>query len=164
MFLCGFVVVVIVVDVAVVVFLGIIVVIVVVFLFVVVVVVVKVAVVVVVVVFASDGVSAVVVVGIFVQVDIISFTPGVIIALEDADDRIVGGKLHHRNDFCHAYVQFLGLCTENMAFVIVLETILISMVSSTLSISKLTSPIIVPMTVWHGLPYGCGHSVGVCLI
>ena len=45
-----------------------------------------------------------------------------------------------------------------MAFVIVLETVLISMVSSTLSISKLTSTIIVPMTVWHGPPYGCGYG------
>ena len=48
-----------------------------------------------------------------------------------------------------------------MAFVIVLETILISMVSSTLSISKLTSTIIVPMIIWHGPRYGCGESMGV---
>ena len=51
-----------------------------------------------------------------------------------------------------------------MAFVIVPETILISMVSSTLSISKLTSTIIIPMIIWHGPRYGCGHSMGVCLI
>ena len=50
-----------------------------------------------------------------------------------------------------------------MAFMIVLETILITMVSSTLSISKLTSTLIVPMTVWHGPCYGCGHSMAVCL-
>ena len=50
-----------------------------------------------------------------------------------------------------------------MAFMIVLETIVITMVSSTLSISKLTSTLIVPMTVWHGPCYGCGHSMAVCL-
>jgi hypothetical protein len=45
---------------------------------------------------------------------------------------------------------------------IVLETIVITMVSSTLSISKLTSTLIVPMTVWHGPCYVCGHSMAVC--
>jgi len=161
-FFCKFVVVVVVVDVAVVVVLGVIVVDVVVFLFVVVVVVVKVAVVVVVV-FVSDGVGALVV-RVGVQAGIISITPGVIIILVDSDNKIVDGELHHRNDVCHAYGKHIGLCTNNMAFVIVLETILISMVSSTLSISKLTSTIIVPMIVWHGPPYSCGHSMGVCLI
>ena len=85
MTICEFVVVVVIVDVAIVV--GVIVV-VVVFLFVVVVV--KVAVVVVGV-FASDGVGALVD-RVFVQVDIISITPGVIITLVDADDKIVTGS------------------------------------------------------------------------
>ena len=159
-FFCKFVVVVVVVDVAVVVVVGVIVV-VVVFLFVVVVVV-KVAVVVVVV-FVSDGVGALVI-RVGVQAGIISIPPGLIIIPVDSDNKIVDGELHHRNDVCHAYGKHIGLCTNNMAFVIVLETILISMVSSTLSISKLTSTIIVPMTVWHGPPHGCGHSMGVCLI
>ena len=135
-----FVIVVVVVDVAVVV--GVIVV-VVVFLFVVVVVVVKIAVVALVV-FVSDGVGALVA-RTFVQLGIISITPGVIITLVDTDDGIVDGKLHDRNDFCHAYGQRLGLCTENIVFVIVLETVLISMVSSTLSISEQTSTTIVLM-------------------
>ena len=143
-FFVGFVVVVVVVDVAAVAVLGIIVVVAVVFLFVVVVVVVKIAVVVVIV-FVYDGVNAFIV-GVFVQVGIISFTPGVIIALEDADDRIVGGKLHHRNDSCHAYGQCIGLCTENIAFVTVLEPILISMVSSTIAkaMFSVQSPICFP--------------------
>ena len=91
--------------------------------------------------FVYDGVNASIV-GVGVQAGIISITPGVIIILVDSDDKIVDGELHYRND---AYGKQIGLCTENMAFVIVLETILISMVSSTLSISKLTSTIIVPM-------------------
>ena len=128
--------------------------------FVVVVAVVVKVVVVVVVVFVSDGVGALVV-RVGVQAGIISITPGVIIILVDSDDKIVDGELHYRND---AYGKQIGLRTENMAFVIVLETMPISMVSSTLSISKLTSTIIVPMIIWHGPRYGCGHSVGVCLI
>ena len=103
--------------------LGVIVVVAVVFLFVVVVVVVKIAVVVVIV-FVYDGVNAFIV-GVGVQAGIISITPGVIIILVDSDDKIVDGELHYRND---AYGKQIGLCTENMAFVIVLETILISMV------------------------------------
>ena len=156
-FLGDIVVVVVVIDVATVVVFGVIVVGVVVFLFVVVVVVVKVAVVVVV--FVSDGVGALVI-RVGVQVCIISITPGVIIILVDSDDKIVDGELHHRNDFCHAYGKHIGLCTNNMAFVIVLETIEISMVSSTLSISITT---IVPLTVcWPS--YDCGHCMGLCLI
>ena len=139
-----FVVVVVVVDVAAVAVLGVIVVVAVVFLFVVVVVVVKIAVVVIL--FVCDGVNAFIV-GVGVRAGIISITPGVIIILVDSDDKIVDGELHYRND---AYGKQIGLCTENMVFVIVLETILISMVSSTLSISKLTSTIIVPMIIWHG--------------
>ena len=162
-FFCKFVVVVVVVDVAVVVVLGVIVVVVVVFLFVVVVVVVVKVAVIIVAGFVSDGVGALVV-RVGVQVGIISITPGVITILVDSNDKIVDGELHHRNDVCHAYGKHIGLCTNNMAFVIVLETMLIIMVSSTPSISKLTSTIIVPMIVWHGPPYGCGHSMGVCLI
>ena len=116
--------VVVVVDGAAVAVLGVIVVVAVVFLFVVVVVVVKIAVVVVVIVFVYDGVNAFIV-GVGVQVGIISITPGIIIILVDSDDKIVDGELHYRND---AYGKQIGLCTENMAFVIVLETILISMV------------------------------------
>ena len=115
--------VVVVVDGAAVAVLGVIVVVAVVFLFVVVVVVVKIAVVVVIV-FVYDGVNAFIV-GVGVQAGIISITPGVIIILVDSDDKIVDGELHYRND---AYGKQIGLCTENMAFVIVLETILISMV------------------------------------
>ena len=157
----GFVVFVVVVYVATVAVLGVIVVVAVVFLFVVVVVV-KIAVVVVIV-FVRRGVGALVI-RVGVQVGIISMTPGGFILLVDFDDEIVHGELHHRNGFCHAYGKHIGLCTNNMAFVIVLETILISMVSSTLSISKLTSTIIVPMITWHGPRYGCGHSMSVCLI
>ena len=135
---------------AVVVVLDVIVVDVVVFLFVVVVVV-KVAVVVVVV-FVRGGVGALVI-RVGVQLGIISITPGSFILLVDFDDQIVHGELHHRNGFCHAYGNNIGLCTKNMVFAIVLETILISMVSSTMSISKLTSTIV----VLH-------LSMGVCLI
>ena len=132
--------VVVVVDGAAVAVLGVIVVVAVVFLFVVVVVVVKIAVVVVIV-FVYDGVNAFIV-GVGVQAGIISITPGIIIKLVDSDDKIVDGELHYRND---AYGKQVGLCTDNMAFVIVLETILISMVSSTLSISELTSTAIASM-------------------
>ena len=97
-------------------------------------------------------------------VGIISMTPGGFILLVDFDDEIVLGELHHRNGFCHACGKHIGLCTKIMAFASVLETILITVVSSTISISKLTSTIIVPMIIWHGPRYGCGHSVGVCLI
>ena len=149
---CGFFVVVVVVDdVAVVVVLGVIVVDVVVFLFVVVVVVVNVAVVVVIV-FVRRGVGALVI-RVGVQVGIISMTPGGFILLVDFDDEIVHGELHHRNGFCHACGNHIGLSTKIMAFASVLETILIIMVSSTISISKLTSTIVVP----H-------FSMGVCLI
>ena len=80
-------------------------VVVVVFLFVVVVVVVVKVAVVVVVVLLSDGVGALVV-RVFVQADIISFTPGVVIALEDADDRTVHkqhGICEYARNHCNSY-------------------------------------------------------------
>ena len=137
---------------AVVVVLDVIVVVVVVFVFVVVVVVeVKVAVVVVVV-FVRCGVGALVI-RVGVQAGIINSTPASFILLVDFDNEIVHGELHHRNGFCHAYGKHIGLCTKNKAFAIVLETLLITMVSSTISISKLTGTIVVPHL-----------SRGVCLI
>ena len=136
---------------AVVVVLDVIVVDVVVFLFVVVVAVVKVAVVVVVV-FVRGGVGALVI-RVGVQAGIINITPAGFILLVDFDNEIVHGEPHHRNGFCHACGKHIGLCTKTNAFASVLETKLITMVSSTISISKLTSTIVVP----H-------FSMGVCLI